>query len=120
MVALPGMKGLAEFALVALASVIAIMNPATTTAVSTALLEDMREPERRMVIFQSVKISLFVLLFFAFTGGFLFSVFSFTVPAFRIAGGILLQLAAVVGAVLVALALSYVGMLYGPHIVSNL
>ncbi len=169
MVAIPGTEGLVEFALVAIASVIAVMNPASTTAVSTALMEDMRQPERRMVILESIKISLIVLLFFAFTGGLLFSVFSITVPAFRIAGGILLlttamgmlkprpetysheeleniavvplafpltcgagtittvillaseavgplQLAAVIGAILVALALSYVGMLYGPQI----
>ncbi len=169
MATIPGTEGLLEFALVSFASLIAVMNPASTTAVSTALTEGMKESERKEVIWQAMKISLIVLLFFAFTGQLLFSFFSITVPAFRIAGGILLvstatemlktrkdpysgeelenmaivplafpltcgagtittvillasgssglfQLVVVVGAVLLAIGISYVGMLYGPEI----
>ncbi|MDN7025123.1 NAAT family transporter [Methanoculleus sp. FWC-SCC1] len=169
MATISGTEGLLEFALVSFASLIAIINPASTTAVSTALLEGMHESERRKVIRQALKISLIVMVFFAFTGQLLFSFFSITVPAFRIAGGILLvstatemlkprketysgeeleniaivplafpltcgagtittvillasgsngplQLAVVVGAILLAIAISYAGMLYGPEI----
>lgn len=164
-----GIADFAAFSLVAIASIIAVMNPASTVAVYTALTEGMSGSERRKVIHSSMKIAFIVLAFFALTGQLIFSIFNITVPAFQIAGGILLisvatgmlsarsesysteeleniavvplafplscgpgtittvillasgpegvvGMVAVFAGILVALAISYVGMLYGPKV----
>ncbi len=85
--------GLAEFtafSLVAIASIIAVMNPASTIVVYTALTDGMSEVERRKIIHSSMKIAFIVLAFFALTGQLIFTIFNITIPAFQIAGGILL------------------------------
>jgi multiple antibiotic resistance protein len=82
--------GTVEFALVAITSVIAVMNPTTTVTVYIALTKGMTLNEGHKVIAKSMKISFLVLAFFAFTGQLLFSVFNVTLAAFKIAGGILL------------------------------
>lgn len=163
--------GFVGFTLVAIASIVAVMNPASTVAVYTALTEGMGRSERRMIIYTSMKIAFIVLVFFALTGQLIFTIFNITVPAFQIAGGILLvsvatgmlgtkgeaypaasteniavvplafplscgpgtittvillasgpegiiSLVAVFIGILVALGISYVGMLYGPWIFS--
>ncbi|HQD25441.1 MULTISPECIES: MarC family protein [Methanoculleus] len=79
-----------SFSLVAIASITAVMNPASTIAVYTALTEGMERAERTRVIETSLKIAFIVLAFFALTGQLVFSIFNITVPAFQIAGGILL------------------------------
>lgn len=79
-----------EFALVAITSIIAVMNPTSTVAIYIALTRDMNLEERRKVIAKSMKISFIVLAFFAFTGQLLFLIFNITLAAFKIAGGILL------------------------------
>jgi multiple antibiotic resistance protein len=83
-----------EFALVAITSSIAVMNPTSTVAIYTTLTGDMKPEERLKLAGKAMKISFIVLAFFAFTGQLLFSVFNFTVAAFKIAGGILLITAA--------------------------
>jgi multiple antibiotic resistance protein len=50
----------------------------------------MSKEERQAVINTSMRVALTVLLFFAFTGQFVFMVLGLTLPAFKIAGGILL------------------------------
>ena len=163
--------GFVGFTLVAIASIVAVMNPASTVAVYTALTEGMGWSERRMIVYTSMKIAFIVLVFFALTGQLIFTIFNITVPAFQIAGGILLvsvatgmlgtkgeifpaagteniavvplafplscgpgtittvillasgpegiiSLVAVFIGILVALGISYVGMLYGPWIFS--
>jgi multiple antibiotic resistance protein len=82
--------GFVGFTLVAIASIVAVMNPASTVAVYTALTEGMGRSERRMIIYTSMKIAFIVLVFFALTGQLIFTIFNITVPAFQIAGGILL------------------------------
>jgi len=157
------------FSLVAVASIIAVMNPASTIVVYTALTEGMSRSERQKVINTSMKIAFIVLAFFALTGQLIFSIFNITVPAFQIAGGILLisvatgmlntkgesyspeeleniavvplafplscgpgtittvillasgpegvaGIIAVFAGIIVALAISYIGMLYGPTV----
>ncbi|PKL62808.1 MAG: MarC family protein [Methanomicrobiales archaeon HGW-Methanomicrobiales-2] len=158
------------FALVSVASIVAVMNPASTVAVYTALTEGMSGSERTRVIRTSMEIAFIVLAFFALTGQLIFTIFNITVPAFQIAGGILLVsvatgmlgtkgeiyssanehiavvplafplscgpgtittvillasgpeglygLVAVFLGIIVALGISYVGMLYGPRIFS--
>lgn len=82
--------GPVEFALIAITSIIAVTNPTSTVAVYIALTKDMDLDERRNVISKSMKISILVLAFFAFTGQLLFLIFNVTFAAFKIAGGILL------------------------------
>jgi multiple antibiotic resistance protein len=86
--------GPVEFTLIAITSIIAVMNPTSTVAVYIALTRDMHLEERRKVIVKSMEISFIVLAFFAFTGQLLFLIFNITLAAFKIAGGILLVTAA--------------------------
>ena len=79
-----------KFGLIAFTSIIAIMNPISTVAVFSSLTSEMGEKERRTIIRSSMRVALAVLVFFAFTGQILFYILGLTVPAFKIAGGILL------------------------------
>jgi multiple antibiotic resistance protein len=79
-----------QFGLLALTSILAIMNPVSTVAIFSTLAGDLGKAEQQMVIRTSMRVSLAVLLFFAFTGQFLFILLGLTLPAFKIAGGILL------------------------------
>ena len=79
-----------EFLLVATASIIAIVNPISTAAVYSVLTEQATAEQQRQVMRTSMQISLFVLIFFALTGQFIFTILGLTLPAFKIAGGILL------------------------------
>lgn len=84
------MIGILEFAVLAITSVVAVMEPPSTIAVYLTLTKDMNESQRRPIIAKSMQISFLVLLFFALTGQLLFSIFNITIASFRIAGGILL------------------------------
>jgi len=79
-----------QFALLAITSIVAIMEPASTVAIYIPLAKDMEYKKQRSVVARAMKISFVVLVFFALTGHLLFSVFNITVGAFKIAGGILL------------------------------
>jgi multiple antibiotic resistance protein len=79
-----------EFLLVAVTSVLAIMNPISTAAIYSVLCEDATPDNRKQVIVTAMKISFFVLVFFALTGQLIFRILGLTIPAFKIAGGILL------------------------------
>ncbi|MDT8357246.1 MAG: MarC family protein [Methanomicrobiaceae archaeon] len=79
-----------NYLLVAFTSIIAVMNPISTAAVYFALTEDLTAAERKKVRNSAIRIGLFVLVFFAITGQVIFFLFGLTVPAFKIAGGILL------------------------------
>jgi len=67
-----------------------VMNPTTTIAVYIGLTRDVPSEECHKVIAKSMKISVLVLAFFAFTGQLLFLVFNVTLAAFKIAGGVIL------------------------------
>jgi len=79
-----------EYLLVATASILAIMNPVSTAAVFSILTEHVHEDQRKKVMRTSMEISTLVLIFFAVTGQVIFTILGLTLPAFRIAGGILL------------------------------
>jgi multiple antibiotic resistance protein len=66
------------------------MEPFSTTAVYTTLTKGMSSEKKRKIIRRSMRTSFIVLALFAFTGHLIFQVFGITVPAFQIAGGILL------------------------------
>jgi multiple antibiotic resistance protein len=82
--------GVADFVLLTISSIIAVMEPFSTTAVYVTLTKDMDSEKKRKIIRRSMITSFIVLIFFAFTGHLLFRVFGITIPAFQIAGGILL------------------------------
>jgi multiple antibiotic resistance protein len=79
-----------QFFILAVTSIIAIMNPISTAAVFSILTEKLSQEQQRVVILDSLRISLVVLIFFALTGQVIFTVLGLTIPAFKIAGGILL------------------------------
>jgi multiple antibiotic resistance protein len=79
-----------DFALLAISSIIAVMEPFSTIAVYATLTKDMALAEKQKTIAKSMKISFLVLVFFALTGHLLFQVFNITIAAFQVAGGILL------------------------------
>ncbi len=76
--------------LVATASIIAIVNPISTAAVFSVLTEHATAEQQKKVMLTSMEVSLVVLVFFALTGQFIFTILGLTLPAFKIAGGILL------------------------------
>lgn len=79
-----------EFFFVAVTSIIAIMNPVSTAAVFSVLTDKFSAEHQKEVIFNSLRISLVVLIFFALTGQVIFTILGLTLPAFKIAGGLLL------------------------------
>jgi len=82
--------GFIEFALLAITSIVAIVNPTSTVAIYLTLTKEMSKEERQKIAAKSMKISFLVLAFFAFTGQLVFLIFHITLAAFKIAGGILL------------------------------
>lgn len=84
------MVGLVEFVFLAITSVVAVMQPASTIVVYITLAKDLTEGERCQVVRKSMGVSFWVLVFFALTGQLLFWFFNITIAAFQIAGGILL------------------------------
>jgi multiple antibiotic resistance protein len=82
--------GLVEFALLAISSIVAVMEPFSTIAVYATLTRNMSSDKKRSTIVRSMRISSVVLVFFALTGHLVFQVFNITIAAFQIAGGILL------------------------------
>lgn len=71
-------------------SIFAIVNPVGTIPTFVALTANYTRLERRRVITKAVLVAAGVLLMFGLAGEIIFSVFSITIPAFRIAGGILI------------------------------
>ena len=79
-----------SFALIAIASVVAVVEPGSNIAIYLSLTEGMDKAEKRRIISKAMKISFLVLAFFALAGQLLFTFFNITISAFQIAGGILL------------------------------
>ncbi len=83
-----------DFAILAFSSLIAVLEPFSTTAVYATLTKDMNSDQKKRIVRRSAIVSFVVMIFFAFTGHLVFRVFGITLPAFQIAGGILLVLVA--------------------------
>jgi len=84
------MIGSLEFVILAITSITAVIEPASTIVAYITLAKDLNESEKRQIVRQSISVSFWVLVFFALTGQLLFSIFNITIAAFQIAGGILL------------------------------
>jgi multiple antibiotic resistance protein len=78
------------FALVAISSIVALMEPFSTVAVYVTITKDITPEKKSRIIARSMGISFLVLAFFALTGHLLFQVFNITIAAFQIAGAMLL------------------------------
>lgn len=73
-----------------LVSLFAIVNPVGVIPTFVALTAGYTQRERRNVITKAVLVGAGVLMLFGIAGERIFEVFSITIPAFRIAGGILI------------------------------
>jgi multiple antibiotic resistance protein len=71
-------------------SIFAIVNPIGVIPTFLALTGGYNAEERRKVITKAVLVGAGILILFGLAGQAIFSVFSITIPAFRIAGGILI------------------------------
>jgi multiple antibiotic resistance protein len=88
------MQEVFAFALIAIPSLLVIINPLLVTSVFLALTGRYPPEARRRVALRTSGISLGVLLAFAVFGTLLFKVFAITTGAFQIAGGLILFTAA--------------------------
>ena len=79
-----------SFALLAVTSLIAVVEPGSNIAIYLSLTEGLSAEDKRRIVAKAMKISFFVLAFFALAGQLVFSIFNITISAFQIAGGVLL------------------------------
>ncbi|MEE8183367.1 MAG: NAAT family transporter [Thermoplasmata archaeon] len=79
-----------DFALSAFAAIFAIVNPVGNLTFFVALTEGYTPELKRKVINKVILVASVTLLVFAVLGNYIFMVFHTSIPAFRIAGGILL------------------------------
>ncbi|MCJ2556251.1 MAG: MarC family protein [Candidatus Thermoplasmatota archaeon] len=79
-----------DFALSAFAAIFAIVNPVGNLTFFVALTEGYTPELRRKVINKVILVASVTLLVFALLGNYIFMIFHTSIPAFRIAGGILL------------------------------
>lgn len=83
-----------RFTLVALSSVFFVVDPFATIPSFLAMTESYDEKRRRTTAIQAGWTCFFVLTLFALAGSVIFKIFGITLPAFKIAGGLLLLLVA--------------------------
>ena len=86
------MTDLMSHALVMVGGYFAIMNPIANTAVFTGLTADLSDADTRKVARTAVVSAFFIVLVFIVMGKLVFEFFGVTLPALRIAGGILVAL----------------------------
>jgi multiple antibiotic resistance protein len=84
------MEELARFAVVAVTAVLFIVDPVAVIPTFLVITRDETAGERRRTARRACVAMTLLLLFFATTGLRLFQVFGITLPAFRIAGGLIL------------------------------
>ncbi len=78
------------FAISVFIGILAIVNPIGNIAFFTTLTNDFSKEEKKRVATKAVIASTVTLVVFGMIGKYIFMVFSITIPAFRIAGGLLL------------------------------
>src|SRR5579863_3904942 len=79
-----------EFALLALTSIFFLVDPFAVIPLFLAVTSDASVAERRHVARRSALTCAIVLCAFALAGSLIFKLFGITLPAFKIAGGIIL------------------------------
>jgi len=78
------------FAISAFISILAITNPLSTIGVFLSLTKGQNDSKKDRVAFLTCVVALVVLMAFAISGFFIFQIYSITLEAFRIAGGLVL------------------------------
>lgn len=91
----PEIKTVLEFSLVALSSVFFIVDPIGAIPTFLVLTADHSHAKRIKTARQACWTSFLALSMFALAGGLIFKAFGITLPAFKIAGGLLLFLVAI-------------------------
>ncbi len=81
---------LLQFALLALSSIIIIVNPLSATLVFVSLTPSSDAAAKAQIAKEACQYAFIILLIFAFLGGIILDIFGVTLEAFRIGGGILL------------------------------
>ncbi len=84
-----------KFSFVALSSIFFIVDPLATIPSFLAMTAENTEARRRQMARQAAWTVLFVLTSFSLAGSLIFKLFGITLPAFKIAGGLILFLVAV-------------------------
>lgn len=84
---------LAGFAITAFTGFFAIMNPIANLPVFISLVEDADEETKRRIRKKATLVAFIIVCAFIVLGKIIFSLFGLTIPAFKIAGGILIFLA---------------------------
>jgi multiple antibiotic resistance protein len=79
-----------SFALLAISSILIIVNPLGATLIYVSLTTGLDQPARDTIVRDSCRFALIILLFAAVFGTWVLQLFGITLEAFRIAGGILL------------------------------
>lgn len=78
-----------EFTLLTFTSLFTMMNPIGVIPVYIALTEKMSVKEARYIAFKSTFTAFIILIFFAFSGKFIFDFFAISVDSLKIVGGII-------------------------------
>jgi len=78
------------FALTVFTGFFAIMNPIANTPIFLGLVEGRSELVKKSIARKSTLIAFLIVVSFTFLGKYIFSLFGITIPAFKIAGGILI------------------------------
>jgi multiple antibiotic resistance protein len=84
-----------QFSFVALSSIFFIVDPVATVPSFLVMTADDREEKRRRMARQAAWTCFLVLSLFTLAGSLIFKAFSITLPAFKIAGGVILFMVAV-------------------------
>jgi len=79
-----------EFAITVFAAIFAIVNPIGNIPVFVAITQDYTPEQKRRVIRKACIVAGSVLLAFGLFGNYIFAIYGITIPAFKIAGGMLL------------------------------
>ncbi len=79
-----------EFAIGAFATIFAIVNPVANVPIFEAVTEGFDEKTRNRVVNKICIITIVTLFVFGIFGNWIFSLYGITIPAFKVAGGILL------------------------------
>ncbi len=88
------MIGFAQFALVTFASVLFIVDPVAVIPTYLVITQDETPEQRRSTAWRACVAAALLMIVFALAGRLIFRLFGITLPAFRIAGGLILWLVA--------------------------
>jgi len=68
----------------------AVMNPVANSSIFVGLTDGLDKRQQRLVAFRAVVVAFFIIATFSIGGRELFSIFGITLPAFRVAGGVMI------------------------------